>query len=178
MADLLNEDLISFDPLSEVTRKERRALLGISVLGVALVKIPLVPEKLSTFGIEFARPNQQAFLTIYAAVVLYFLVAFLIYALTDFIAWRRARVRRLQEYTRQQVASTVSLGEAGVNMLTEERQRAAQRSGDYRALSYRGFASFRLAEGAAWLRAIFEFAVPVVFSIYTAAVLLWGAGAP
>ena len=57
MADLLNEDLISFDPLSEVTRKERRALLGISVLGGALVNIALVPEKLSTFGIEFARPD-------------------------------------------------------------------------------------------------------------------------
>jgi hypothetical protein len=174
MVDLLNEDLISYD---QVTRKERRALLGISVLGVALVKIPLVPEKLSTFGIEFARPNQQAFLTIYAAVVAYFLVAFLIYALTDFIAWRRSRVRRIQEYTRQQVASTVSLGEAGVNMLTEERQRATQRGGECRALSSRGFASFRLAEGTAWFRAIFEFAVPVVFAIYTVAVLLWGAGA-
>lgn len=175
MADLLTEDLIAYDPMSETTRKERRALLGLSVLGVALVKVPLVPEKISALGVDFAPSNQRAFLAIYAFVVLYFLVAFAIYAFTDYVAWRRSRVRRIQEHTRHQVASEVSLGEAGLRRLAEVRDAAADRSGDYDALSYRGLASYRSAELASWIRAIFEFAVPVVFSLYSI-VLLFGFG--
>jgi hypothetical protein len=175
MADLLNEDLIAYDPLSDVTRKERRALLGTSVLGVALVKVPLVPEKISTFGVDFSPPNQRTFLAIYALVVLYFLAAFAIYAFTDVVAWRRARIRRHQEYSRQRVASDVALGEAGVNMLAEARERAARISGDDEALTYRGLASYRVAELASLLRALFEFGVPTVFSIYAVAVLFKGA---
>lgn len=177
MSDLLTEDLIAYDPLSEVTRKERRALLGISVLGVALVKVPLVPEKISTFGIDFSRPNQQTFLAIYAAIVLYFLAAFLIYAFTDYVAWRRARVRRYQEYTRQKVASDVAMGERGLSLLAEERERVANRSNNYDALTYKGLASFRVAEVASWLRAVFEFGVPVVFAVYTVTLLVGAARA-
>jgi hypothetical protein len=50
MTDVLTQDLVSYDPLSEVTRKERRALLGLSLLGVALVKVPLIPEKFTKSG--------------------------------------------------------------------------------------------------------------------------------
>lgn len=173
MADLLTEDLISFDPLSEVTRKERRALLGISVVGVALVKVPLVPEKFATFGIEFSRPNQSTFLAIYALVVLYFLGAFLIYAFTDYVAWRRERVRRHHEYSRQVVASQVALGEAGMSMLAEKRDRRVKLSqGIDKDLSYLGLASYDVAEFAAKFRALFEFGVPIAFALYTIGVLL------
>ena len=51
-----------------------RSLLGLCVLGIGLVKVPLVPTKLSTFGIEFSQLNQQAFIYLYAAVVAYFLL--------------------------------------------------------------------------------------------------------
>lgn len=171
--DLLTQDLIAFDPLSEVTRKERRVLLGLSVLGLALVKVPLVPERFATLGIEFTRPNQSTFLTIYALVVFYFLVAFLIYAFTDYVAWRRERVRRDLEYTRQHVASQVALGEMGLTMLAEERDRRANLSDrSAKALAYRGLASYKVAEVASKARAVFEFGVPLVFSLYTIWVLL------
>ena len=48
------------DPLSEVTRKERRVLLGISALGIVIVKSGLVPSKVTALRIEFSKNDQQA----------------------------------------------------------------------------------------------------------------------
>lgn len=78
------------DALSDVTRKERRHLLGISLLGVVLKKTGLVPSKISGLGIEFQNTDQRALLFIVAFVILYFLFAFIIYAFSDFLAWRLA----------------------------------------------------------------------------------------
>ena len=76
------------DPLSEVTRKERKMLLGISILSIFIVKTGLVPSNISAFGIDFDKANQQAFQIVIAFVVVYFLVAFILYGLSDFLAWR------------------------------------------------------------------------------------------
>lgn len=76
------------DALSSVTRKERQFLLGISLLGIALVKTGLIPSRISGLGIEFQSANPQALLSIVACVIFYFLVAFMIYAASDYVAWK------------------------------------------------------------------------------------------
>ena len=154
MSDLLTKDLVAYDPLSETTRRERRALLGLSVIAVAMVKVPVIPEKISALGIEFSLKNQQTFLSIYALVLIYFLMAFLVYALTDYISWRRARVILHQQYSRQTIASNLALGEEG----GKELQKILD---DEIELRYKGFANYRVAHSAARLRAIFEFVVPI-----------------
>jgi hypothetical protein len=78
------------DPLSEVTRKERRLLLGISALGIVIVKSGLVPSKVEALGIQFTQTNQQALILALGAVIGYFLVAFVLYAASDLTAWRTA----------------------------------------------------------------------------------------
>jgi len=88
MSDPSTVEVALRDPLSEVTRKERRALLGVSVLSLLVAKSGLVPEKVSALGIELTRVDQKAFLGIVILVVSYFVVAFVIYGLTDFLAWR------------------------------------------------------------------------------------------
>ena len=75
------------DPLSEVTRRERKYLLGISLLSIFVVKTGLVPTKISALGVEFNEANQESMLLILALMVLFFLVAFCFYALSDFLAW-------------------------------------------------------------------------------------------
>ena len=165
MSDLLTKDLISYDPLSETTRKERRALLGLSVIAVAIVKVPIIPEKISALGIEFTLRNQQTFLSIYALVLVYFLAAFLVYALTDYISWRRARVILHQQYARQTIASNLALGEEGGTDLQEQLAKEQE-------LRYKGLANYYVALHAARLRAVFEFAVPIVFSSYAVFCLL------
>jgi hypothetical protein len=78
------------DPLSEVTRKERRALLGVSVLGMALVHTGLVPSEITALGIKLTAPAQSSLLQLMAAICGYFLIAFSVYATSDYASWQRA----------------------------------------------------------------------------------------
>ena len=164
--DLLTKDLIAYDPLSETTRKERTGLLGLSMLGVALVTVPLVPEKFALLGIEFAKVQQGMFVRLYAVIVAYYLVAFCIYAFTDYVAWRRQEVITHHEYDFQR---NERKAERKINFdeLLEEAKDSKSvlvRSGD---LSYTGFSSYGLALRAAQIRAAFEFLLPIAFAIYT-----------
>jgi hypothetical protein len=85
------------DPLSDVTRKERRLLLGVSLIGFALVYGRLIPDKISALGIEINPSNQKSLLLLILLVTLYFFAAFIIYALADFIAWRLVFIASLKE---------------------------------------------------------------------------------
>ncbi len=107
MTDPAARDLLLGDPLSDVTRKERRMLLAISLLGVGLVKTGLVPTKIEALGVEFDKANQQALLFLLAIVAVYFFSAFLIYAAADFLVAtglttvrRRAKTRSLRAPTK------------------------------------------------------------------------------
>jgi|SRR5882724_1705705 len=78
------------DPLSEVTRKERKFLLGVSIGTMVLTsmheKITRIP---SIETAELSVGSQRAILIALASVVAYALVAFVIYAWTDFVSWRQ-----------------------------------------------------------------------------------------
>lgn len=100
MGSALDEDQLEFDPLSAVTRAERRAFLGVSGLGIAIATIPIVPAKLSLLGLEFSDISRARFLFCYAALVLYFMIAFAIYAWSDYVAFRRKLVIRVIAYDR------------------------------------------------------------------------------
>jgi hypothetical protein len=78
------------DPLRDLTRKERRNLLGVSIVSIGIVKTGLVPTEISSLGIKFGPFEQSALLKVLAACVGYFLVAFVVYAVTDWLAARWA----------------------------------------------------------------------------------------
>jgi hypothetical protein len=93
-----------------VTRSERKILLGVSALGILIVRTGLVPSKISAPGIEFAQTDQRALLRAVGAFVLYFLGAFLIYAVSDLMAWRYKfhRARRFDfEFRKKMTAEPV-----------------------------------------------------------------------
>lgn len=77
------EDPSVTDPLSEVTRKERKALLAACIVGLAISAGGLVPEKIETFGITVTPKQEESLLYILSGVIGYFLVAFAIYAWAD-----------------------------------------------------------------------------------------------
>ncbi|MGZ5199390.1 MAG: hypothetical protein ACXWC4_06420 [Telluria sp.] len=166
-SEILSKDLITYNPLTETTRKERTSLLGLSVLGVALVKIPLVPERFSAFGIDFSHVNQRRLVELYALVIIYYLVAFGLYALTDFFAWRRQEIITLREYNRHNAERHHSTTPELQALLDEEfkKDRAT-------GLSYRGTRGYWPARFVANLRAIFEFILPIVFGGFCLWVLL------
>ena len=163
MSDVLQQDLISYDPLSEVTRRERRSLLGLSMLGLALVWVPLVPTKFAAFGIEFAEVNRKAFVLLYALLVLYYLVAFLVYALSDFVAWRRSEIIRYSADERAQNANPPKPPPERNRVIVTAEVSVPQHFVKGNPV-YRGFASWAAAVIASRLRAAFEFGLPIVFA--------------
>jgi hypothetical protein len=74
----------SFPVLSERARSDRRNLLALSAVCIGMVWTGSVPTKVSALGIEFSQSDRTALLRMLAAVVFYFLVAFVCYAIPDF----------------------------------------------------------------------------------------------
>ena len=117
------------DPLKEVTRKERRALLAVSIAALIVAKTGILPGKIESFGIELPATGKPTALLIFAGVVAYLLLAFIVYAVSDFIVWQRSyyelidrlEFERAQERHKaeQEGATNVIIGIAPVNARLE-----------------------------------------------------------
>ena len=147
------------DPLSKETRTERRILLGASAVGIVIVKTGLVPSKISALGIEFNQTDQHSLLRAVAAVIVYFLFAFLIYAGSDYIAWQLGFRRAVGLDVRAKRRREKSMDE-------DERIQENVVAGYY------GSPLLKLTKPMSLLRAVFEFVLPIVISIYAVVALL------
>lgn len=89
------------DVLREETRKERRNLLISNAVGIAIVKAGLIPKQISAFGVT-SDVNEQGLLIVLTGVTVYFLIAFLVYAYSDWVAHgyalRHAIAKRMDEF--------------------------------------------------------------------------------
>lgn len=145
------------DPLSDITRKERRNLLIASTIGVLVSKAGLIPSKLSTFGIEFSPPAQDTFVMIVAFTVLYFIGAFMIYGISDFLIWRK----RYQDYLE------------GVEGKIESWSMEDQAAYDelHTRIPNIGWL-YRVSKLAAFARIAFEYAVPLLYGLFVVVTLI------
>ncbi|MBL8440037.1 MAG: hypothetical protein JNK96_02345 [Betaproteobacteria bacterium] len=143
------------DPLSEITRKERRALLATALLGVAIVKTGLLPSEITALGIKFAGSDQRALLVILAIVIAYLLVAFIIYAASDFLAWRLA----LHGAIRERMLKSRDRDEYEMHVECEVEDQMRER---FPFLA----ASPRMVLPVSIARAIFEFILPLAVGAY------------
>ncbi|MCX6120985.1 MAG: hypothetical protein NTX44_05155 [Ignavibacteriales bacterium] len=145
------------DPLSEVTRKERRSLLGVSILGLLVVKIGILPEEITALGIKFTVNEQSGLITLFVLIILFYLIAFLIYALSDFIAWRLAFLsavtNSIKESRKQPVKDSMTM-EDGLRFSILQKKWAT------------------IATPTSVARAFFEFIVPIVITLYSIILLL------
>lgn len=81
-------DLYNFDPLSDVTRKERKTLIIVTLIALALSKLGLYPTKISALGIDFSSAGIElnVLLPLYFRFILvYLLITFILYAFSDFV---------------------------------------------------------------------------------------------
>jgi hypothetical protein len=152
-------DLVIGDPLTSVTRRERRNLLATSGIGLVLAKGTLIPSKIDALGIQFTDASQTVIRVALAILIVYFGMAFLLYGASDFVAWRlvlNSRIRhgiarhsrRLREFPPDQGYERVP------EMLPSERR------------------LIWLTRPLSIVRAVFEFALPLLVGIYAAVVLL------
>ena len=146
------------DPLSEVTRKERRILLGLSMLGIFFVKAGALPSKINALGIELESSDQSAFLYLMSFGLLYFTLAFFIYAMSDFIVWRnavtKAYIVSYKDYMKER--DCYPQDPDGAELQSEE-QRAYQRNRIWQILT----------KPMSITRAAFEFLLPLIVGIYS-----------
>ena len=77
------ELLLARDPLSELSRKARHNLLLAGFASMIITKAQIIPKKISVLGIEFSEPQQDVFLYTLAGLIIYFLVQFSVYLLSD-----------------------------------------------------------------------------------------------
>ncbi len=82
-----NNTILSTDPLSELTRKERKYLLLVSFIAFAMTQAGLIPSEFSFFGIKGGSINVSAMLWLVSSVLVYFLASFLLHAIPEFLAW-------------------------------------------------------------------------------------------
>src|SRR6266853_1621174 len=165
------------DPLSLTTRKERKSLLGIGIVAIAVVKIGLVPTKISALGIEFSATDQKHIYHILAVIVIYYLVAFTFYALSDFISWRIAVAAALHEEMNIPIP-TRSIDETPdeVIALRAKMQSMKEQLDSYhtddlkrrlgRALFFRPNFAIRLSSMVSLGRIVIEFLIPICVGIY------------
>jgi hypothetical protein len=165
-------------PLSELTRKKRRALLGISIVGIAIVELKILPSKISALGIDFPEVHQQPLLPILSLIILYFVVGFVIHAGSDFVAWSQARnqqsldaATRIDKFLRQRRESSGSRNETesysdneGLNEGDDEGLAQLYRDKQDRISALRMHIAVALD--------LFEFVLPIAVGLYSA-FLLW-----
>ena len=76
------------DNLDEVTRWHRSILLRASAVALLVVATGLIPKKIPALDIELSQSEGSWFLVLLAGVVLYFLLAFAVYAWSDWVSYR------------------------------------------------------------------------------------------
>jgi len=99
----ITQDLESDDPFPEVTRKERRTVLGLSSLAVFMFLTGAVPKKIPALGVEFEAPEQRWLILGLLVLLVYFVVGFAFYGWVNQRKWlkdidrARAKLRQLDE---------------------------------------------------------------------------------
>lgn len=84
-------DSIHRDPFQANTRRHRKSLLVVSLLGFALIYTGITPTKITNLGIDFSPGNQQGILTMFSMLITYFLILFFINGVSDFVSWKLER---------------------------------------------------------------------------------------
>jgi uncharacterized membrane protein (DUF106 family) len=111
-------------PLSETTRRERRSLLGFSVLGLLISWSGAVPESIPALGITTEDFDPAVLLWVLIMMLFYYMFAFVLYALSDYLNWlesmalqtghglenaRKEEIERLKTTAKQVDLSKVAL---------------------------------------------------------------------
>lgn len=154
------------DPLTGVTRKKRSYLLSISLLGISMVKTGLVPSQIFLLGITFYRDDQRTLLIIIASIIFYFLAAFIIYAISDYLSWQIA-------IKKQAIALSVSGFEDDLHGHFPQSGSIEEEIRKYKSSlqkKYRIY--FRLVTPASICRALFDFGLPIFVGLYALILLI------
>ncbi len=134
-----------------------------------MVKTGLTPSRISVFGIEFNPIDQASILFTVAALNFYFLIAFIIYAISDYHAWRMKLYAANKEIIgHQKVRDAKNLLEIELD-INKRAEQELRRRYPFRKLL------LDVSKPIWKTRALFEFLIPILIAIYAICVLVIGA---
>ncbi|AFM25410.1 hypothetical protein [Desulfomonile tiedjei] len=177
------------DALREVTRKERRNLLGSASIGIIIAWAKVKLSTISIFGLTFQGISDDRLLSILGCAVVYFFAAFLIYAVSDLVAWgfavADARSEKETEDFRRELEQRKQWESE------EERKNRQERSKNWMSqidfdLHKRDVERYKIVQAAkekrqsyylpslivSSVRAVFDFILPLIVGIYAIRLLI------
>lgn len=146
------------DPLSPISRAERRNLLLAATLAILVAHVNLVPTQISALGLAFAPPAQTAFLVITVFVVFYFIAAFAMYAVADLFVWRKRFYDYLAAVERESKDWTLQ------DQIEHDEIHANLPTIDW---------YYEWSPRVANVRMLFEFVLPLLVGAYAISALIW-----
>ena len=160
----VDDDILLHDPLSETSRKERKMLLASAALGIMIAYSGLVPSKVPAFGIEFSSADRVAFMNVIAAIIGYFLLAFVVYGALDLLRLRLAHRQQVVEHLKK------------IKLRAIERRNADKADEDVDRYEHlddllekerdKDVLVMFFVKPAILVRAIFELVLPVIIGLY------------
>lgn len=98
------------DPLSDVTRRERKNLLLVSFISLAVTLGNLVPQEITALGIKVSPSEQRNLFLLLASAVLYLMGAFIFYGHAEFQRWQAnlSTVLRLRRAAGEEIRKSLS----------------------------------------------------------------------
>jgi hypothetical protein len=146
-------ELYNFDSLSEVTRKERKLLVVVALIALAVSKFEFYPTQLSALGIQFTIVKTNLLIPLFFRFIVgYLLITFSVYALSDFI---RSWVVRYQT----NFDAAISSWKEPLKLTPEGEQRFKEQKLDHPPFR-------KMRKPIFLLRGSIDFLFPIVFAVY------------
>lgn len=101
---------LSVDPLAAEARSHRRGTLITSAVVLVLIHLGLVPREISALGVTLEASDRRGVVVALLLLLTYFVVAFVGYAASDFLAWRILRQRADRAHTQGRMFSEEAHG--------------------------------------------------------------------
>ena len=139
------------------------------MLGIGVAQAGLLPSEISSLGIKFAASSQSVLLLLLGLICLYYLAAFLVYAASDYVAWKialRDAIQSIWFRPRERIEERET---------EEDAYRAIRREESFEEFMQKHNSSIFLAEIAllpvSRTRALFEFLLPTAVGTYATVIL-------
>ena len=152
------------DFLMDRTRRQRQILLVVCAIGLTIAGTGLVPSKITTLGIEFCATDQRTMFVIIAAILVYFLVAFLIYAASDYFTWRTVYTLSVRESEQASIAGQQRTQKSLQTLEIDQRVQWLR--------TYAKHPLPKMTKPIVWVRVFFDLIFPPLLAIATIPILL------
>jgi hypothetical protein len=175
------EKVLLSGPLAEATMKERRFLLGTSLMAFASVKAGLIPTQIRALGITSSQLDEDWFLFIMGIVVLYFWIAVLLYGISDAMLWWRVKkvLDQNEETLKDQAGKDIEKEAQAASWVRSDPELVEKVVERARTVVLNKYAPFFTRfdipglNQISYLRVSFDFLFPLVFGLFVMLSVFW-----